>query len=421
MKKRNNNFWLLMSLLAFSVAFVSCGDDDEDPPVDPTLVSLTAGGIDLNGASSPTDVPQDATIVATFASAIDAATANSSTITMVRNYDDTDVPVTVTTSGSTVTVTPTGLISGAQYTLSFGSGIMSTQGEDVAAFTRTFTTEGSFTPEGQVAYWNFEGDATDQVGSYDAAAEVDIVYEDSHNANAGQAATFNGNTSIIEVPNGDNLMNTDEFTLSFWVKTNSEGHVNAVGDPAGHFVMGLGAFYGFQFEIPADYGFLKIPVWIELSDGTTRGGGDLFWNGDGMTRDNGGWQGTTFNDEEDISTIAKDQWMHVAFVFNGTEKTRAMYVNGDMRIRHDYNLWPDDATEKLVTGMMWGGTEPEVLPELAFGFVHSRGGTLWDAEPWGGYDNETANHFKGQLDDIRIFHEALTEQEVELMYNSENQ
>ena len=31
----------------------------------------------------------------------------------------------------------------------------------------------------------------------------------------------------------------------------------------------------------------------------------------------------------------------------------------------------------------------------------------------------TSNHFKGMLDDVRIFHVALTETEVQLLYNSE--
>jgi hypothetical protein len=44
---------------------------------------------------------------------------------------------------------------------------------------------------------------------------------------------------------------------------------------------------------------------------------------------------------------------------------------------------------------------------------------MWDSEPWGGYDFPDANHFKGQLDDIKIFHKVVTATEVSLMYESE--
>jgi hypothetical protein len=44
---------------------------------------------------------------------------------------------------------------------------------------------------------------------------------------------------------------------------------------------------------------------------------------------------------------------------------------------------------------------------------------MWDAESWGGYNFPTSNHFKGTLDEVRIFHKAISAQEVELLYNSE--
>ncbi len=58
-------------------------------------------------------------------------------------------------------------------------------------------------------------------------------------------------------------MNTENFTLSFWVKTNSEGIER------GHFVMGLGAFYGFQYEIFGSYDGAKLAGRYELPDGGT--------------------------------------------------------------------------------------------------------------------------------------------------------
>lgn len=410
---------MAMAMMVFM--FQACGGDDNGP-VELNIVSMTVDGADLNGAVSPSDIATDASIVITFNSDIKAETATSSNITLIQDYDDSNIELTITVDGPMLTVKSASILgSGTLYNFAISMGLLNTDDQPLASTNRTFTTDGTFSPSGMIANWTFEDTSEDIVGSYDPAASavVDITYSASRNTEAGKAATFNGNTSIIEIPNGDQLVDTDEFTLSIWVKTNSAGHVNENDDPTGHFVLGLAAFYGLQLEIGGGYDFLKMPNWIALSDGSTRGGGDLFWNGDGKTRDNDGWQGTTFNDVEDLTTIAKDKWMQVVFVFNGPEKTRSMYVNGELRITHDFSLWPEEATERLVTGMAYGGVEPETYPELAFGFVQSRAGTLWDDQPWGGYDFTTSQHFKGQLDDIKIYHKVLTATEIQLMYASE--
>src|SRR6478609_4322141 len=97
---------MLSCLLTFAlvVTLSNCGDDDE--PAALTLSSLTAGSIDLNGATSPTNVPVDASITATFSTEVDDATANESTITLTRDYDDAQLPLDIVVSGKTITITP---------------------------------------------------------------------------------------------------------------------------------------------------------------------------------------------------------------------------------------------------------------------------------------------------------------------------
>ncbi len=411
--------YLILLILIGGIGFITGCGDDESEPVPLTLESLEAGSVDLNGASSAVDVPTDAAIVATFSTDVDESTVQGN-ITMTRNYDDSEVQLTISVSGSTVTITPSDIISGALYEISFSASIASTEGLTLTALTRTFTTAGTFVPGGQVAHWNFEGNANDQVGSFNATGEVGITYTAGRSTAAGTAATFDGDVSIIEIPNGDDLMDTQSFTMSFWVKTNSTDHVNENGDPTGHFVIGLGAFFGFQFEIGGGYDFCKMPMWYQYADGTGGTGGDLFWNGDRLTKDNGGWQGTTFNDEEsDVPALLKDTWAHIVYVYDASANTRTMFINGEKRVSQDHNLWPEGDPVTTIQKPLYGGAEPDVVNELAFGFIQSRAGTLWDAEPWGGYDFTTSQHFKGQLDDIRIFHVALSDQEVSLVYNSE--
>jgi hypothetical protein len=420
MKKRIFALSSLVLALVLMISIVSC---KKSSTTTFALSTLMSGTIDMNGATPPSDVPKDPTIVATFTVSVDPASATSATITMVRDYDQANIDLTITVSGSTITMVPTSgdLGNGAKYILTF-NGLMSTDNQSLAAFNRSFTTVGTFVPSGVVAYWNFEGNANDQVGTWNADAEVDVVYQPSYTAVAGQAAFFNGTTSIIEIPNGDQLDNEHDFSLSFWVKTNSVGHVDAGGNPKGHFVIGLGAFKGYQFEVAGDYGSCKLAASYNVGD-TAFTTEDLWFNGDGKTGANGGWQGWTFCQDltgsGGVAAKIKDVWASVVCVYNSSTKIGTMYINGAEMKAQDFNLWPDGDAKHSVIGLKWQGVPPEVYPTLAFGFIQSRQGTLWATEPWGGYQYPTSNHFGGWLDDIRIFFKPLTAQEVNLMYASE--
>jgi hypothetical protein len=416
--KRKQFFLISLLMLAITaMVFNACKKDDE--PKDLTLETLVAGAIDLNAAVSPTNVPINPTIVATFSTDVDPTTATAANIELISNYDNAVIPLTITISDNIITVVPTEILgTGTLFDLKFKSGLKSSEGEFLAEVSRNFTTEGSFAPAGVIAHWTFEDNADDVAGSYDPAAGgiVDISYVASRNAAAGKAASFNGTTSIIEIPNGDQLMNTNDFTLSFWAKAQESGR--------GHFIIGLAAFFGFQFELNAEFLSFKMPLQLDFGDGTSGTAGDLVFNGDGKTKDNDGWRGTVFSKENtDLPGVLRDKWFHITYVFNSSLKTRSFFLNGELAKRDDFNLWLDDEGEPWpetgVVGLKYAGTEPETYPELAFGFIQSRAGTLWANEPWGGYQFPDANHFKGQLDDVRIYHKVLSEAEILLMYNSE--
>ena len=80
--------WLLAIMISSS-GFIACSSDDS--PKDLNVVSIMAGTIDLNGATSPVDVPVKPTIVITFDTNINPTTATAS--------------ITVTSAAATVTGT----------------------------------------------------------------------------------------------------------------------------------------------------------------------------------------------------------------------------------------------------------------------------------------------------------------------------
>ncbi len=413
----------LLKILAMLIVIIglvtinSCKNDDEEAPA-LTLSTLMANNADLNGATAPSDVDLDAVITASFSTEIDAMTATITNISLIREYDDQDLTINISASGKNVTITPLEPFgTGTMYTLNIGVGLTSQGGKNLSQpITRSFTTLGTFVVPGAIAQWTFEDNANDVIGNHNPSANgiVDITYDASRNDASGMAATFNGSTSIIEIPNGDQLMNTDDFTLSFWVKTNSTDKTS------GHFVMGLGAFYGFQFEIFGDYGGCKLAASYEYNKNDTLGGfsEDLWCDATG----NLGWQGWVYSKDMSgsggLAALIKDQWAHIVCVYNSTTKQGIMYINGERVKEQDFDLWPDGANQRYTTGLKYRGEAPEVVNDLAFGFIQSRAGELWDAETWGGYDFPEANHFKGQLDDIIIYHKVLTPEEITLMYNS---
>ena len=415
MKKQFVVFSSLMIAAALIIGVVSCNKDDEK--VTFALSSLKAGSIDMNAATPPTNVPAEPTIVATFNVDVKASTANTTNITMTRDYDAAAIALTITVSGMSITIVPdASLGNGAKFELKM-VGIQSTDDQSVSTITRSFTTDGTFVPAGQIAHWGFEENANDDIGAWDPAASgiVDITYADSRNATAGKAASFNGTTSIIEVPNGDLLIDTQDFTLSFWVKTNSADKTT------GHFVMGLGAFYGIQFEIFGAYDGAKFAIRYEAGDGTTTSE-DMWFPALATDNTTGGWQGWDYAKSltaDEMMAKLKDNWLQVVYTYNGASKKGTLYYDGVKMKSFDFNLWPDGDIKQTIVGLKYAGVAPEVVNELAFGFIQSRAGTLWDTEPWGGYDFPDSNHFKGMLDDIRVFHKTLTAQEIDLMYQSE--
>lgn len=429
------NLWCLILLIGGIITITSCDDDDE--PAALTVESITATGtdlstgnqveVDLNAATAPSDVPPDAVIEIVLSRAIDASTVNSSSITLSEGT--TPLATTVLVNDNTITITPdNGMERGTDYSLTLTGDVRAEDGGLFTQAVRTFSTDGRAevtapNSSSQLAYWKFDGDATDAVGNYDADAEIAIDYQADRFGAVGSAAYFDGDASIIEVPNAGALLNDSEsFTVSFWLKTDTDGHVNENGDPTGMFVFGLGAFYGIQYEIFGSYDGSKFAISYENEAGD-QFGEDMWFPSGATDNTTGGWQGWDFAQNltpEQMQAIIKDTWYHVVYTYNAPQRQGLLYFNGDLMKSFDFDLWPDGDLKQNAAGVTYRGTAPEVVDDLAFGFIHSREGTLFDSEPWGNYDVPTSQHFKGWLDDFRIFNAPFSAADVEALYDAEN-
>jgi len=415
--------FLILSVLTTMAAIVLIDSCKKDSPAPLDLGTLVVGTIDLNAASAPTNVPVKPAITATFTTEVDAATAIASNITLTEDYDAVVIPLTITVSGKVVTITPTAnLANGALYKLAVTAGLKATNGQLLTAINRSFTTLGSFLPAGVFAYWNFDGNANDQTGVYNASASgvIGITYVTGRNSTSGQAASFNGTTSLIEIPNGDVLENSSDFSISFWMKPDTTAKRS-------QFVLGLAGSKGFQFEYNsnvygtgarAQIGQCKLAAQYSFTGGTSDSQ-DLWLDGVGDTKDNGGWQGWTFsknlvaNSGTGVNGLLAQKWAQVVCTYNQTTKLGTMYINGQKMKEQDYNLYGTPMSN--ATGLKYAGLAANNA--LVFGFIQDKvSPTITDS--WADYNVTTNNHFKGQLDDVAIYHSVLTQTIITLMYTS---
>lgn len=430
---KNFKYFLLMLTIA-SFTMVSCGDDDSTP-ANVAITAITADGTsfedgtavskDLNGASSATDVALNSTVTITFDKEIDATTATSSNVQILEAGSA--VSATVSGAGASVTIKPNeDLKRGTSHTLSI-SNVAAADGGMFETVTRSFTTEGRApvvvpNASAQVAYWNFDANTDDAVGDFNAENAIALTYGEDRFGQGNSTASFDGDETIIEVPEGSRLMDDGSIAISFWMKSNSTDHVNENGDPASMFVFGLGAFHGFQFEIPADFMSCKLAMTYELADGAGAGE-DLWFPGNGQDNMNGGWQGWDFvadlTGSGGVAGLIMDKWVHIICSYDKATKKGQMFINGQLMKSQDFNLWPDGDPKRDVVGVLYNGDPVDVEDKLAFGFIKSADSPMWADTPWGDYYKPTANHFKGDLDDVRIFNAPFTIADAEALYNAE--
>lgn len=405
-------FYIIVSVSFLTL--VSCDDDDEIVLM--SLTALTAGDVDLFSTFNATGVPVDTVFFAEFSHNLNHATVNDSSIVLKRLYDDTYLPLSFESTGNKVTIIPSeNLTEGTKYRLVFNNDLLSDEGDVMTITSRNFTTVGTFAPDEIMAYYAFEGNAMDSIGSFNATANDinDITFVDSKNDNSGLAAQFNGTSSIIEIPNGDQFLTNDNFSISFWIKADAAQN--------GHFVLGLAGPYGFYFEIAEDWKSVSMTTRYQLSNGETVAVENLY-NGTGETRDSGGFQGWTVN--KDVSTAGgvgeaffKNLWAHVVFTYNADTKESSIYINSELVKQQDFDLWPEGEPELNITGVTYAGG-PAPQNKLALGFIQARGSDAI-TEPFADFSDPANKQFKGLMDDVKIFSRSLIPNEVRRLYNSE--
>jgi hypothetical protein len=419
MKKIKLPLAIALTTIIVSQLLVNCKKDVAAPSPLKIMTVTTDGGIVLNGASQGIDIPLNSSVIVLFDKEVDTADANLTNVALKAN--GIDVPSTITADGSTVTIKPNAnMKTGTNQTISVASTFKAKDGAGTIAKDFTFKTFGNTSvipPQvaNQLSYFSFSGNMNDEVGTHTPEA-TDIrylTYTTDRFGFAGLTGDFNGSTSIVEVPNGDQYMLDNSLTISVWIKANSTKD--------GQFVLGLAARKGFLLELATDWSWVDFTVqYLQAGDFTESQ--DNQYQGSGLNNTNGGWQGTTFQDTAPAGvglTYFKDKWAHVVYTYDAATKVATTYINGAKVIQSDFNLWPDVVGGvRTITGVKYAGNLTGGGNKLALGFMQgSQNRIITDS--WADPADIYSNHFKGQMDDLRIFKVALTSDEVATLYAAE--
>ncbi len=418
-------FLVIGMVTATSVVMISCDDDEEPGAL--TVESVTASGtdlesgspvadIDLFGATSASDVPLDATIVVTFNKAVDPATVSATTVTVTGGA--TNPTPTVSASGETVTITfDEELARGIDYTLTVASGVKASDGGTLQnQASATFRTAGraDVTPpqaDSQVAYWNFDGTADATVGDF-TTAFAQVAYETDRFGFANSAANFRGATAagngdIVEIEASDALA-TPSRTISVWFKVDENDYTGS------RFMMGMAVERGFFFELGSD----KI-AWLKLATNHALNPdpmGHVFGVNWSDPNGDGGVGGQILVEYEgSISDLITDnEWHQLVLTFDAASAMKTIYLDGAMLMQIDID---SETTEWYLKDMAINdvGATDNLDTKLTFGYAGSRDNTITD---WARYSN-AENTYKGLMDDVRVFSVALTEEEIQTLFNAE--
>ena len=405
---------------------------NEDEPGALTILSITGTGtnlttgsaitVDLNGATSVTDMPEDGVITVTFSKAVDATSATSTSL--ILNDGATDAATTVVVAGAVVTITPTkDLLRGTTYELSASGNIKASDGGIFVAGSISFKTAGraavvSPQTDKLVVFIDFDGDVTDKYNHNILNSNVGFATD--RLGNFGSSADFNGTTNYVGVEYAANLSNANT-TVSYWMKLPaSEAYATHIGiTQYVTFAIGgnNGTYHEFGRFACCDHVFDYLKYY---TNHVNSGSASALAGSSIEMKNEGNPSGDRVVEINNIPWLEQQtgQWVHIVTSWNAAARRKSFYINGvpstvyELTASTEYAL---DAATIDVAGIEGDASNSKNL------YIGS-GLPYWATKIEGGitpFRAEVPHAFKGQMDDFRMYSVALTNAEVLALYNAE--
>ncbi|HYC29492.1 MAG TPA: LamG domain-containing protein [Chitinophagaceae bacterium] len=265
-----------------------------------------------------------------------------------------------------------------------------------------YTNSNEIAPGDLVAYFPFEGNATDVKG-----AATNPVMKGSGSFVAGKKGlAYQGATDAwIEYASPGALGSLTSFTVSMWINTNKhDGGAQGVWAVAKQ----DGSFWGNFFML------------IESAGPNDNMLAKVHFEKNGVPNVEH-WLETTGKIRSDFMRDMYGAWRHVAFTYNEVTSKFFMYVNGTKLPFNDNTITPPRTDEdRFASGSAPNGTR---LGPLSFksatrfvigAYQNQLGAPFNNPEPW-------MLPYTGKLDELRFYKRALNDQEVEALFQLEKQ
>jgi Bacterial Ig-like domain len=346
-KKAKLIFTMVLAAGLASMYLEGCKKDDDPSAL--SIVSITSTGtnlttgssetVDLNGATSPTNVPTNGALTVTFSKPVNGATVTSTSVTL--SDGTTNVPLTIVTTGAAVKITPTSeLVRGTLHTISVTSAVLATDGGKFTTASRTFTTAGKKPPvvpqsSKLVVYVPFEGVVVDKQGHTVLNSAVTFAADRFGNFNG--SADFNGTTNYVGIQYAADMSNANT-TVSYWIKLPaSQAYKDHVGLTSGDtrqyvtFAIGgnNGTFHQWSRFTCCGLGF-DIDVLRYYSNHKNSGSAGPLAGSEIDMKNEGKPAGDRIVEVNNITWLEANtgKWMHIVTSWNAATRTKSFYVNG---------------------------------------------------------------------------------------------
>ncbi len=209
--------------------------------------------------------------------------------------------------------------------------------------------------EGLVAYYPFNGNAYDESGNSNNGTVYGAILTTDRYGNPNSAYEFDGNEDYIDVQDSESLR-PSYMSISAWVFPKAANQM---------IIIGKSNYFTAEDE--------QYALNIEGNPGFH------------IKRNSGCNPGQGWNSVNNTSPILTNQWSHIVGTYEGD--TLKIFVNGELK-NINYDL-PSGAIDDCPGG-------------------NFRIGLWWEGDK---------NYFYGSIDDIRIYNRAISNAEIELLFN----
>jgi hypothetical protein len=381
MKPLNNNLTLLAVagiFLAAMITIQSC--KKTSTPAGPTISSVTSGATDTVGKTY--------TLTMVGANLTGAAVSTTAAGITLSN-----IVATATTINGTIAIGSTATPGPATLTVTTSAGSTSASITVVAIpLIGGYASSDSVAAANLVAYWSFDGNANETKGGMTPTVVGNPTYTagirgQSYNGAAGAYVKYTPSTALSTLPS---------YSVSFWYKL-------PTSDPS----------YGSGGQDTLTQGIMFLygtDNWLLVNEIEPFHGDSVRVHPGFQDFASPAYQGFV---PETFDTMAINKWVHFVVTYNGGTSTYITYQDG----------YPTGANDAFTSGMYLtpnplytDGTMTTPLGNIGWG-SHTPSQVVVGSWPDGLFGQVAANStFRGQLDEMRVFNTALTQQQITGLY-----